>query len=137
MHVAGFGHIGNWKFGRSLNRVKDPAAVPVLLRLMTSPDAETREGSSSALRNIMTLRYRGMDRWVPAWPSTVDVSAVTDAMITGLDDNDEKVRYFCVCTLMEINLNPHYPAVFLFQGYETEYVNGWKAWANERKISGP
>jgi len=130
VRVAGFSQSIN--LGTYLNRVKDPAAAPILARLMGSSDAGTREGAASALRTIMTLKARGGDRWVPAWPRTLDLSAVTNAMIAGLDDSDEMVRYFSVCTMMEINDNPHYPAVFLFKAHEEAYVNGWKAWAQNR-----
>jgi hypothetical protein len=132
VHTAGFGHLGTTNFGYCLNGVKDPAAAPILVHLMTSPVAETRRGAASALRNMMTLKERGWDRWVSAWPSTIDVAPIADAMITGLDDSDEMVRYFSVCTLMEINGNPHYPAVFLFKGNEVDYVEGWKAWVKNR-----
>ena len=128
--IAGFRQTIN--IGAYLRGVKDPAAVPILVHLMTSPDKETRRGAASALRNIMTLRQAGMDRWAPTWPDTIDMQEVTDAMIAGLSDSDEMVRYFSVCTLMEINLNPHYPSVFLFKHNEAEYVNGWKAWAKNR-----
>jgi hypothetical protein len=105
---------------------------------MSSPDSSTRQGAASALRNMMTLSPNGMglDRWEPSWPSTIDLPAVTNAMIAGLDDSDEMVRYFSVCTLMEINDNPHFPAVFLFKDNEDAYVTGWKAWANARGPTG-
>jgi len=134
VQIAGFSQSIN--LGTSLCRVKDPAAVPILVQLMASTDPKTREGSASALRNIMTLKEQGSDRWMPTWPGTVDLPAVTDAMVAGLDDKDEMVRYFSVCTLMEINDNPHYPAVFLFKDHEADYVNGWKAWAETRGPTG-
>ena len=130
--ITGFGHIGKMGFGNAVSGVKDPATAPILVHLMTSPLVETRRGAASALRHIMTLKERGWDRWVPTWPDSVDVAPITNAMIAGLDDPDEMVRYFSVCTLMEINLNPHYPAVFLFKDHEAEYVDGWKAWAKTR-----
>jgi len=133
VRVAGFGSIGPAINGRALQQVKDPAAVPILVRLMASPDANTRQGAAGALRGIMQLKYRGMDRWQRSWPDSIDLSSVTDAMIKGLDDPDETVRYFSVCTLMEINLNPHYPATFLFKDNEQAYLNGWKSWAKQRE----
>jgi len=113
VQVAGFGHIGTWKIGRSLQRVKDPAAVPILIRLMASPDSETREGASGALRNF-------------ASPDS------TDVMIAGLDDSDEMVRYFSVCTLIEIAGDGHYPAISIFEDDEKDYLKEWKTWAKNR-----
>ncbi len=52
-------------------------------------------------------------------------------MITGIDDSDDLVRYFSVCTLMEINNNPHYPATHIFQENEQDYLDTWHAWAKE------
>ena len=65
VHTAGFGHIGPTNFGYCLAGVKDAAAIPILVRLMKSPNAEVRRGAASALRHVMTLKSRGMDRWVP------------------------------------------------------------------------
>jgi hypothetical protein len=126
VQVAGFGHIGTWKFGSSLRSVRDPAAVPILVGLMASSDADTREGAAGALRGIMKLKHARGDHWKPAWPASVDVAAVNAAMEKALNDNDEMVRYFAVGTLMETHLNPHFPAVFLFKEKETEELNYWK-----------
>lgn len=118
VHIAGFGHIGSRNFGASLAGVKNPDAVPILVRLMAAPDAETRRGAASALRNFHS-------------------SASTDAMIAGLNDTDEIVRYFSVCTLMELNGNPHYPAVSIFEDDEQSYLDHWKAWAKHREPENP
>jgi len=72
---------------------------------MGSSDAGTREGAASALRTIMTLKARGGDRWVPPGENPRPVRS-DQPMIAGLDDSDEMVRYFSVCTMMEINDNP-------------------------------
>lgn len=99
--------------GYGLASIKDPAAISVLVHLMTSPEVITRRGAASALRNI-------------ASPST------TDALIKGLDDSDVQVRYFTACTLIEIAGDGHYPSQGLFEQNEEAYLDHWKAWARQR-----
>ena len=114
-----------------LELAKVPLAASTLLPLLTSPAPITREEAACALRGVMSLRQEHMSRFVPGWPSMTDVAAVTKAMIAALDDNDQRVRYFAVCTLTEINVNPHYPGIQLFEENESAYVDGWKAWAKQ------
>lgn len=134
VRVAGFGTIGTWQYGRAVENVRDPATVPVLVRLMGAPDTATREGAASALRSILILkRAGGSDRWKPGWPSTIDVPTVTDAMIRALDDPDEMVRYFAVCVLMEATGNPHFPSVDRFKRNEQDDLEQWKKWALSSK----
>lgn len=108
-----------------------PIGASAILPLMASPDAMTRQEAARALRSIMSLHQEHMSRFVLGWNPKMNVAAVTRAMIAALDDGDQMVRYFAVCTLMEINDNPHYPAVFLFKENESAYVDGWKAWAKQ------
>ncbi len=111
--------------------------APALVKLMSSPDASTREEAALALRSMIKLKDAVWDHWQPTWPATLDISTVTDAMITGLDDSDERVRYMCVCTLMEINLDPHYPSVSKFKDNEQTYLDNWRAWAKSRAAKVP
>jgi hypothetical protein len=134
VHIVSIAYSGPQFLGSSIASVRDPAAVPALVRLMRAPDAVTRAGAASALRAIMHLYQLG-GTWVPAWPDSVNVPAIIDTVADGLDDADEKVRYFSVCTLMEISGNPHYPSVPLFQSDESTYLATWKKWARERPLA--
>jgi hypothetical protein len=129
VHVAGFGTFGTWHYGKAVENVRDPAMVPVLIRLMAAPAEETREGAASALRSILCLKSVGGNRWRPGWPATVDLQAVKGAMVRGLDDPDDMVRYFAVCTLMEATDDPHYPAISKFKWNEQDDLDQWKKWA--------
>jgi hypothetical protein len=135
VRVASFGTIGTWPYGRSVEKVRDPDVAPVLVRLMGAPAKETREGAASALRKILALKSAGGDRWVPDWPSTVDLPSVTAAMVRALDDPDEMVRYFAVCTLMEATDDPHYPAVSIFKANEQADLEQWKNWARANGVA--
>jgi hypothetical protein len=128
VRTMGFAHLGRQKYGFSVRNVKSPDAVPALVHLMTSPSSDTRQGASYALRVAFTLKMRSGGRSDPTWPATLNTAPATQAMIAALDDPDEMVRYFAVCTLMELNGNPHYPAIFLFKDNEKAYIDGWKAY---------
>ena len=120
-----------------LEMAKAPLTAKALVPLLSSPDSATREEAAHALRSAMSLRQEHMSRFVPGWDPATDVEGVTKAMIVALGDSDERVRYFAVCTLTEININPHYPGIRLFEENEEAYVAGWKAWAKQRAQVAP
>jgi hypothetical protein len=97
----------------SLRAVTDPQVAPILIRLMDSPNVETRRGAAAALRTIQN-------------------SMSLEAMIRALDDDDQEVRYFAVCTLMELDGNPGYPSLDTFRDDEQEFLKEWRAWAQKR-----
>jgi hypothetical protein len=106
-----------------LSNVTDPAAAPILARLMTSPEFGTRRGAAHALRNIHT-------------------TATIDSLIKGLDDSDVEVRYFSVTGLAAATLEPHqmhdwYPSRGKYALNEQYYLDHWKAWAKARGQVGP
>jgi hypothetical protein len=119
VHVAGFGSVGPLNFGNSVASVKNPAAVPILIHLMASPNRGTREGAAAALRHIAS-------------------PAATDALIKGLDDSDEKVRYLCVTGLAAVtHQHKWYVATSLFEDDEAYYIDHWKRWAKSRNDDEP
>ncbi len=59
VHTSGFGHIGPMNFGSSLQGVKDPAAIPILVRLMKSSNAEVRRGLGAAQSHDFEVQKHG------------------------------------------------------------------------------
>jgi len=111
-------HSGPINLESYLGCIRDPAAIPSLIHLMTSPNVGTRRGTAHALRNI-------------ASPATMDV------LIKGLDDSDIEVRYYSTCTLIKIAGDGHYPARDRYDLNEESYLDHWKTWAKERLQTKP
>jgi len=98
-------------------RVRNPNAIPTLVRLLHAPDAMVRRAAVGALRN------------------TGDAAAV-GALVEALSDSDDGVVYQAVFGLAEITGDlDHGPgAQEEFKGKQKEnYVNYWRNWAKGRK----
>jgi HEAT repeat protein len=93
------------------NGIKSEVAVPVLVRLMESPEAETRRAASVALRHIRS-------------------AAVVPTLVRALDDTDFEVRLNAVHGLTEVSgqteLMPSWDA---FRSDEEKFITYWKQWA--------
>jgi HEAT repeat protein len=91
--------------------VKDEAAVPSLARLLGAPHAETRRAAASA------LRHTGSRAAIPA-------------LLSGLNDSDLQVRYYCAVGLAEITGQREWrPNMDDFLSQEKRYLNHWREWA--------
>jgi len=121
---------GGGRMGMALEFVRDPAAIPVLVRLLAVPEVETRRGAASGLRNCLKLEEDG-DDWKPTWPDSVDLPKVKAALVKALDDPDNLVRYYAVGALMEACGNPHYPSTGKFELEEQAYLAEWKKRGSE------
>lgn len=103
-----------------LRGIKDPKAVPALIRMLKADDPKTREGAVQALRNI------GGD-------------SVIDPLVAGLSDPDHKVRWISTMALTEIVETPPamalpFPGSDQFKLNEQLYLDIWKKWAAERSF---
>ena len=85
--------------------------MPVLVRLMAAPEAETRRAPSSALRHLRS-------------------TAAVPTLVRALDDPDFEVRINGVHGLVDVSgqkeLTPSWDA---FRSDEEKFINDWKQWA--------
>jgi hypothetical protein len=107
-----------WNVGRSLREIKDPKAVPALIRLLKSSDSLTRQEATLALR-------------------TIGGDAVLDPLVAGLSDPDQKTRWLSVMGLAETvgrktGRNERYPRFDEFKADEKPHLDHWREWAAGR-----
>jgi hypothetical protein len=105
--------------GSYLGRVKNPAALPALIRLMNSGNAEIRLGAVQGIRNINSPE-------------------IIDPLVKGLDDPDPKVRKSCMWGLGlflgrdERTYGWHPPHYDSPQDEDQIYLDSFKTWARRR-----
>jgi hypothetical protein len=98
----------------ALHGVKDPKAIPTLMRLLRSRDVEVRRSSALALRQT------GSD-------------AAINPFMKALYDNDRDVRYHAVMGLAEITKQYSWaPARDKYDSNELHYLTYWRNWAAKR-----
>lgn len=106
-----------WRLAVAIEgRVKDPKAVPTLVRLFHSSDVTVRRAAAAALRNTQH-------------PSAIP------PLIQALYDTDENVRYSGVIGLAEITgtIGEWAPAYDTFLKDQAKYLTHWQDWAKSRK----
>lgn len=110
---------GSWmNMGTMLRGIENPEAIPVLVKLMKSPDKGTRSGAVQALRN------------------TKSKDAI-EALIGGLYDEEWQVRWISTLGLAEIvghgkGEKSWGPAHDTFKKDEPLYLDHWREWAKNR-----
>lgn len=109
---------GNLNMGAMLRGIENPEAIPVLVKLMKSPDKGTRSGAVQALRN------------------TKSKDAI-EALIGGLYDEEWQVRWISTLGLAEIvghgkGEKSWGPAHDTFKKAEQLYLDHWREWARNR-----
>ena len=101
-------------FAPALHGVKDPKAIPSLVRLLGSRYVEVRRSSALALRRI------GSD-------------AAINPFMKALYDSDRDVRYHAVMGLAEITKQyPWAPAREKYDSNERRFLTYWRNWAASR-----
>lgn len=97
---------------RAIGRgVKDPTAVPALVRLLTTGDDEGRRAAVRALRQMRPANATG-------------------ALLVAMDDSDRDVRYNAVAALAEISGEMNWlPSMDFFWSNEAPFIEHWRAWA--------
>jgi hypothetical protein len=94
--------IGNW--------VKDPHAIPAMESLLAASDSAIRSAAMGALWHIGSPK-------------------ATAALVSGLNDPNQNVRYSAVRGLAEINGELQWnPSVSEFQEHEQRYLAHWREW---------
>lgn len=104
--------------GTMLEGIENPHAIPVLVKLMKSPDKGTRRGAVHALRNMKSKE-------------------AIEALIGGLYDEEWQVRWISTLGLAEIvghgkgekSWGPSHDA---FKNDEQLYLEHWREWAKNR-----
>jgi len=109
---------GKMNMGAMLEGIEKPEAIPVLVKLMKSPDKGTRSGAVQALRN------------------TKSKDAI-EALIGGLYDEEWQVRWISTLGLAEIvghgkGEKSWGPAHDTFKKDEQLYLDHWREWARNR-----
>ncbi|MFZ4774983.1 MAG: HEAT repeat domain-containing protein [Terrimicrobiaceae bacterium] len=108
----------NLKMGLMLQGIENPEAIPVLVKLMKSPDKGTRSGAVQALRN------------------TKSKDAI-ESLVSGLYDEEWQVRWISTLGLAEIvghgkGEKSWGPAHDTFKKDEQLYLDHWREWAKNR-----
>lgn len=94
--------------------IEDPQAVPVLSRLLNSPEAIVRQSSAAALRRIGT-------------------ESVLLPLSEALWDNDREVRYQAVLGLAIVTRRSDWaPSLDRFMQEEQLYLTYWRKWVKSR-----
>lgn len=94
--------------------LKDPAAVPTLGRLMTSPEAETRRVAAMALRRVRS-------------------ATAIPLLLNALSDAELDVQYSAVMGLAEVTgAMPYPPSKPKFLQDPALFVTFWREWAARR-----
>jgi len=110
--------IFEYHWGRALEGIKDPAAIPALARLLTVDDSEIRQGVVVGLRNT------GSD-------------AAIEPLSQALYDSNIWVRWGAVMGMAAITHQKEwYPFWDEFKDNEQLYLDYWKAWAIQRFSKG-
>lgn len=105
-------------WGRALGGIKDPAAVPVLARMLAVDDSEIRQGAVEGLRNT-------------------DSEAALEPLARALYDTDIWVRWKAVMGMATITHQKEwYPFWDQFKDNEQLYLYHWKTWAKEKLPEG-
>jgi HEAT repeat protein len=93
-----------------ISGLRDPQAIPVLVKLIDSRNAEVRRSAAIALRQTQS-------------------SAALEALSHLLDDEDLLTRYYAVVGLGEITHQDEWtPAFEEFQHNERYYLSHWRTW---------
>jgi hypothetical protein len=96
--------------GGSLAGLKDPKAIPSLIRLMVVKNPQVRVGIVSALRQTGS-------------------NAAVEPLARLLDDSDPLVRYYAVVGLGEITHQDEWtPSIDAFQENSKYYLSHWREW---------
>ena len=106
-----------WRLSSSLEfGVRDPKAIPALVRLLRSRYAPARRAAAAALRN------------------THDGAAIKP-LTQALNDNDSEVQYQAVIGLAEITGAPSEwsPATATFDKDPKKYLDHWREWAKTNR----
>jgi hypothetical protein len=111
---------GSIELESTLADIKNPAALPVLVKLMTSSSSGTRRGAARALYNINS-------------------QGAIPALIKGLDDSEQEVKCWSIRGLGRL-VKPHDDKWDGFHGDLRSnlslYVDHWKTWARENYPAG-
>jgi HEAT repeat protein len=98
----------------ALRSVRNPDAIPVMIRLLESPAPHVRRAATSAIRNS-------------------GVDAAISPLAKALHDSDREVRYQAVIGLAEITGQDNWgPSVDLYARDEQRYLGYWQDWAKRR-----
>ncbi|MGB6193255.1 MAG: HEAT repeat domain-containing protein [Terracidiphilus sp.] len=97
------------------NRVRDLRAVQAIAPLLNSPDNSVREAAVEALWHI-------------------GAPAAVPTLVQKLDDPDEKVRFYAVRGLSDIENQYGWggPSESEFHGNAQKYLNHWQEWSKNR-----
>jgi hypothetical protein len=110
--------IFEYHWGRDLEGIKDPAAIPALARMLTFDDSLIRQGAVRALRNT-------------------ESEAALEPLSKALDDSDFWVRWEAVMALATITHQKEwYPFYDQFKENEQLYLDHWKAWVIQELSKG-
>jgi hypothetical protein len=94
--------------------IKDPKAIPILQRLLSSSSSRTRVAAVASLRHM-------------------HISGAIEALVIALGDPNHEVRYEAVIGLAELTgQNQWAPAVDKFAQNEQRYLDHWKEWSRTR-----
>jgi hypothetical protein len=100
--------------GRS---VKDPVAIPALVRLLTQGNVEGRRAAATALRQIRPTN-------------------ATRGLLAAMSDTDRQVRYTAVAALAEISGELNWlPSMDYFWSNEAPFIEHWRTWAQSHPPS--
>ncbi|HLW84269.1 MAG TPA: HEAT repeat domain-containing protein [Candidatus Sulfotelmatobacter sp.] len=97
------------------NRLSDQRAIPALEPLLLSGDDSIREAAVEALWHIADL-------------------AAAPALLKGLQDPDEQVRFYAVRAFSDIANEPGWggPSESEFQQHQQKYLSHWQDWATSK-----
>ena len=95
--------------------VRNPKAIPILERLLRSPDFKVRRGAAQALRNT---------------GSSQAVAGLAEA----LNDSERDVRYIAVIGLGEITRQDEWsPSIDNFSEHEAYFLSYWRNWVKSQQ----
>jgi hypothetical protein len=116
--ISDKGNTMQYHWGRALEGLKDPAAIPVLARMLTVDDSEIRQGAVRGLRNT-------------------ESEAALEPLSKALDDSNFWVRWEAVMALATItHQKDWYPVYDQFKENEQLYLDHWRGWAIQRFSKG-
>ena len=119
LNISDKGHtVLQYHWGRALEGIKDPAAIPALARMLTVDDSEIRQGAVGGLRNT-------------------ESEAALEPLSKALDDSNFWVRWEAAMALATITHQKEwYPVYDQFKENEQLYLDYWKAWATQKSSKG-